>query len=36
MTGCPSEPLPRGWYLALGARVLDREPDAMLEWGDFH
>lgn len=28
----PSGPRPRGWYLALGARVLDRVPEAMLEW----
>ena len=23
---------PRGWYVGLGARVLDRVPGAMLEW----
>lgn len=28
----PDGPKPRGWYLALGARVLDRVPDAMLDW----
>lgn len=28
----PNGPKPRGWYLALGARVIDRMPDAMLEW----
>ncbi|AUG28720.1 helix-turn-helix domain-containing protein [Microbacterium hominis] len=28
----PASPEPRGWYLALGARVLDRVPDAMLTW----
>ncbi|WP_345750136.1 helix-turn-helix transcriptional regulator [Microbacterium rhizophilus] len=28
----PSGPKPRGWYVALGARVLDRVPDAMLTW----
>ena len=30
--GLPAGPRPRGWYLALGARVLDREPEAMLDW----
>lgn len=30
--GLPDGPRPRGWYLALGARVLDRVPDAMIEW----
>lgn len=30
--GLPGGPKPRGWYLALGARLIDREPDAMLEW----
>lgn len=30
----PAGPKPRGWYVALGARVLDREPDAMLDWHD--
>lgn len=28
----PGGSKPRGWYLALGARVLDAVPDAMLEW----
>lgn len=28
----PAGPKPRGWYLALGARVLDRQPDAILDW----
>ena len=28
----PDGPRPAGWYKALGARVLDREPDAMIEW----
>lgn len=28
----PAGPRPRGWYLALGARVIDRVPDAMLAW----
>lgn len=23
---------PRGWYAALGARLVDRDPDVMLEW----
>lgn len=30
--GLPDGPRPRGWYLALGARVLDAERDAMIEW----
>ncbi len=30
----PRGPRPAGWYLALGARVLDRVPDAMLEWAE--
>ncbi|HEY0249724.1 MAG TPA: hypothetical protein VGC45_15845 [Gryllotalpicola sp.] len=30
----PRGPKPQGWYLALAARVLDRVPDAMLEWAD--
>jgi transcriptional regulator with XRE-family HTH domain len=30
----PRGPRPPGWYLALGARVLDRDPGAMLEWQD--
>ena len=28
----PDGPKPRGWYLALAARVLDREPEAQFEW----
>jgi DNA-binding XRE family transcriptional regulator len=28
----PDGPRPRGWYLALGARLVDRVPDAMLDW----
>ena len=28
----PSGPKPRGWYLALGARVIAAVPDAMLDW----
>lgn len=28
----PDGPKPRGWYLAMGARVLDAVPDAMLDW----
>lgn len=28
----PTGPEPRSWYLALGARVIDRVPDAILEW----
>lgn len=28
----PRAPMPPGWYLALGARVIDRQPDAMLDW----
>ena len=27
-------PRPQGWYLALGARIIDRMPDVMLEWDD--
>lgn len=30
----PRAPKPQGWYTALGARVLDAVPDAMLEWAD--
>lgn len=30
----PRGPRPAGWYLALGARLLDRVPDVMLEWVD--
>lgn len=30
----PRGPKPQGWYLALAARVLDRMPDAMLDWYD--
>lgn len=30
----PSGPMPRGWYLALAARVLDRDPDAEMNWLD--
>ena len=28
----PSGPRPAGWYLALAARVIDRVPDAMIDW----
>ena len=28
----PDEPMPQGWYTALGARLIDRHPDVMLEW----
>lgn len=28
----PAGPRPPGWYLALGARVLDREPGAAVTW----
>lgn len=28
----PAGPKPPGWYLAIGARILDRVPDAQLEW----
>lgn len=28
----PSGPKPQGWYRALGARVLDAVPDAMIDW----
>lgn len=28
----PSGPRQRGWYAGLGARVLDRYPDATLAW----
>lgn len=28
----PSGPRPRGWYLALAARLLDRDPHAEVEW----
>lgn len=30
--GLPQGPKPSGWYLAIGARILDRVPDAQLEW----
>ena len=30
----PAEPMPQGWYRALGARLLDQHPDAMLEWAE--
>lgn len=30
----PSGPKPSGWYLGLGARILDRVPDAQIEWHD--
>ena len=30
----PAEPMPQGWYRALGARLLDQYPDAMLEWAE--
>lgn len=28
----PSGPRPRGWYLALGARLLDRAPGVVVTW----
>ena len=28
----PRGPKPQGWYLALGARLLDRRPDLRLDW----
>lgn len=28
----PSGPKARGWYLALGARLLDRLPTAQIDW----
>ena len=28
----PSGPRARGWYLALGARLLDRLPNAQIDW----
>lgn len=28
----PNGPRPRGWYLALGARLLDRLPDVQIDW----
>ena len=28
----PDAPMPRSWYLALGARLIDHRPDAMLDW----
>ncbi|ABR10499.1 HTH DNA binding protein [Microbacterium phage Min1] len=30
----PRGPRPAGWYLALGARVIDAVPDAMLSWAE--
>ena len=30
--GLPDGPEPRGWYLAMGARVIDEVPDAILDW----
>ncbi|MDR6268937.1 MULTISPECIES: helix-turn-helix domain-containing protein [Bacillati] len=30
----PAGPKPKGWYLALGARVIDRFPDAILDWAE--
>lgn len=30
----PRGPRPRGWYIALSARVLDRHPDATIDWID--
>lgn len=30
----PGGPEPQGWYLAIGARILDRVPDAILDWAD--
>ena len=27
-----ADPMPRGWYVAVGARVLDTHPDAQLSW----
>lgn len=32
--GLPRAPKPPGWYLAIGARLLDQVPDAQLEWHD--
>lgn len=32
----PRGPEPSGWYLAVAARVLDRVPDARIEWKDEH
>lgn len=28
----PAAPMPAGWYRALGARLLDHRPNAMLAW----
>ncbi len=28
----PHGPKPRGWYLALSARLLDRRPSAQIDW----
>lgn len=28
----PDGPRPAGWYRAIGARLLDRDPDVMIEW----
>ena len=28
----PIRPVPRGWMVALAARVLDARPDARIEW----
>lgn len=28
----PTEPMPQGWYLALSARVIDRDPEALIDW----
>lgn len=28
----PTGPRERSWYLALGARLLDRLPDAQIDW----
>lgn len=27
----PTEPMPEGWYLALTARVIDRDPEARID-----
>lgn len=28
----PTEPMPEGWYVALSARVIDRDPAARIAW----
>lgn len=30
----PTGPRARGWYLALAARLIDRDPAAQLRWSD--